>query len=241
MRKDERKNEGKPEKTADLPVYGFQIAAQQEGAVVGKGKDTVRDSDVGMAQFDAMGDVGIVSALYQGAQGFGMPVVGLYLYRNQTSGCPYKKIFLQGRILFLIVKQPVAAFDQSFRHDVFIQGTFVDSEMGVLPQILLGFFIKGSNQHSGIVKIQFVLGIIVVPFQRKFGKRECIAHVDDSGVLKPFNAAPVVLETCAGSHFGNLEFLVLFRQLDGNVVEYVQNACLVSTFGIFPYIFLIIR
>ena len=60
-----------------------------------------------------------------------------------------------------------------------------------------------------------------------------MAYVYYAGVVQPLDASPVILHFRARGDLRNLELLVLLGKLRRNVVEHVQNARLIHSFGIF--------
>jgi len=147
-----------------------------------------------------------------------------------------KKIHLKCRIFTLIVDKRSSAFYQSFAHNILEKSASVGTQIAIHAKVPLRLIIKLSKQKAAIRKIylEFVFGLIAT--YRQFRKSHRMADIYYACILQPINAPAIILKSRISGNLGYLKFPVLLRKLLCHMVKYIQNAGLINTISIFPYI-----
>ena len=215
---------------------GGEEAPEEEGGGKGEGQDGVFKTDVAADEFHAPGDVGIALAGDEGTEGFGACIGRLDFDGDQMPGCAQEKVLFQGRIFAFVVHEVRAGLVERLADDVFAKSAFPPAQVPVGTQVGLGFVVEHRDEQAGVGHVELEAGLVVVGPDGQFGHVQGVAGHDDPGVAQPFDAAAVIPEAGVAGDLGNLEFLVFAGELDGHVVEDVQDAGLVEALGVFAYI-----
>ena len=181
-----------------------------------------------------------MAAFDQRFQGFAAAVARFDFDGDELVGGAHEKILFQRGISFFVVVELVAAFDERFADHIFVEGAFINTEVFVCAQIFLGFFVEHGDEESGVGNVDLEFVGIDISAEWELGKIQTVAEIDHAGVVEPFDAATIIAEARAGGDSGNLEFLVVARQLHGNVVEHVEDARLIHAFGVFADVFFVV-
>ena len=104
-------------------------------------------------EFKSIVNIRIAFRIYQGIHGFCLSVGSLNLHRDQGSHGADKEICFKCRCFFFIIIKLIMLFNQSFPDNIFIQGTFIDSEVFVGAQIFLGFIVQHGHKKTGVGKV----------------------------------------------------------------------------------------
>ena len=94
-----------------LDIGPGQVAFQQESAEVREGIDVITVSDISAGKLNAAMNIRIFLTADQSSHGFGRPVFGLYLNRNQEICSSDEEVLLKGGVLTLVVVEFVSCFD----------------------------------------------------------------------------------------------------------------------------------
>ena len=163
----------------------IQKPSQQKYKTIGEGVELSVESDVSVAELDAVLDVRefvvVGDKLVEGRR---RVVIGLDLNRDERFCISHEEVHLHGGFLIAEEEQAVALFDKRLSNDILVDCALISIEITIDAQVFLCFIIQSSDQQDSVFEIKFEVRGVIIAFQRKRHLVETIADINNTRITK---------------------------------------------------------